>query len=197
MAESIEERAAAAEEEARILAEAEARGRTKGGRLRAAQKAMRDALIVQRVRESWTWAMIAEEAGIKPRQCQRVWESFRDGPGPLDIDPVSYVEELAMGYRISVGQFTALAANADNTAAAVGALKGANDAREKLLALVQSVGVVPEDLGTLKLHRDVQTVALTMLDAMAEFEAGRLDAEAVQDVFRSLMGISERPALTA
>lgn len=186
---SIEQQTKAVELSAAAQAEAERKGAARGARLRAAEKAMRDALIVQRVHESWTWPMIAEESGISVRQAQRVWESFRDQASPWDVDPSVYVEELARGYRITVGQFTALAATADNTAAAVGALKGANDAREKMMALMQSVGIVPEDLGTLKLHRDVRAVAVEMLDTMDAFERGELTAEMVTEVFREMMGI--------
>ena len=194
---SIEQTTQAVEADAAARAEAERKGAARGARLRAAEKAMRDALIVQRVHESWTWPMIAEESGISVRQAQRVWESFRDQPSPWDVDPSTYVEELARGYRITVGQFTALAASADNTAAAVGALKGANDAREKLMALVQAVGIVPDDLGTLKLHRDVREVATRMLDTMEAFEQGELTPEMVMDVFREMMGIGPRAELTA
>lgn len=193
---SIEERAKQAEADALALAEAEKRGRIKGGRLKAAETAMRNALIVQRVAEHWTWPMIAEEAGITARQCQRVAENYRSQPSPLDTGATELVEELARGYRTSIGQFTALAATADNTAAAVGALKGANAARESMLAVLQAVGHVPHDLGVLKLQRDVQQVALKMLDGIERFERGEITAAEVAGIFYELSGIS-RPELTA
>lgn len=194
---SIEQRAKAAGAEAQAIAEAERKGRVRGGRLNAAGKATRDLLIVQRVSEGWSWAMIADEAGVTARQCQRIAEAYRELPSPLSIDATTHVEELARGYRQSVAAFTALAAGADNTAAAVGALKGANDAREKMLMVLQAIGHVPHDLGTLKLQRDVTQVALTMLDTMEAFERGELDVAAVMDVFRDLMGIGMQQALSA
>jgi hypothetical protein len=188
---SIEARTAAQERiDAAHLAAAEAKAaRIRGGRLNAAQKATRDAVIVQRVAENWTWPMIADEAGISPRQCQRVAESYRELGSPLDVEPTKLVEELAVGYRTSIGAFTALAASADNTAAAVGALKGANDAREKLVAILQAIGHVPHDLGVLKLQRDVQTVALKMLDAVESFERGDIGVGELADVFYEMVGI--------
>lgn len=192
---SIAERAKTAEADAAAIAEAERKGRTRGGRLRAAETAMRNGLIVQRVHQQWTWPMIAEEAGVSARQCQRVYENYREGPSPFDVDPSQYVEELAIGYRISIGEFIALAASADNTAAAVGALKGANDAREKMLALMQAVGVVPEDLGVLKLHRDVQQVAQKMLDGIERFEAGLISSAELAAIFYEMAGIERRGEL--
>lgn len=171
-------------EEAALAAQA------KGRRLTAAKKALRDALIVQRVAEGWSWAMIADEAGLKPRQCQRIAEEYREHGSPLDVAPTQLVEELARGYRQSVSTFTALAAAADNTAAAVGAVKGANDAREKMVALLQAVGHVPHDLGTLKLQRDVQQVALRMFTAMEEFGRGELSREDVMAIFYEVTGIT-------
>lgn len=194
---SIEEQARAAVAEGRtvdeavrsIVAAAQA-AQAKGRRLTAAKKALRDALIVQRVAEGWSWAMIADEAGIKPRQCTRIAEEYRQHGSPLDVAPTQLVEELAVGYRQSVATFTALAAGADNTAAAVGALKGANDAREKMVALLQAVGHVPHDLGTLKLQRDVQQVALRMFEAMDAFARGELDRADVVAVFEEVAGIA-------
>lgn len=161
----------------------------RGGRLRVAQRALRDALIVQRVTEGWSWAMIAEEAAISARQCQRVANEYAENPSPLDVAPTQLIEELARGYRQSVSTFTALAASADNTAAAVGALKGANDAREKMIAVLQAVGHVPHDLGTLRLQRDVQQLALRMLDGVEAFERGDIDTGQLASIFYEMAGI--------
>lgn len=188
---SIEERTQRkAEREAKLeAAREEGRQQVRGGRLRAAAKAMRDQLIVQRVAEHWSWAMIADEAGISARQCQRVAEDYRGMPSPLDIDATALIEELARGYRQSVGTFSALAATADNTAAAVGAVKGANDAREKLISLLQAIGHVPHDLGTLRVQRDVQQLALRMLDGVEAFERGEIGAGELAAVFYEMAGI--------
>jgi hypothetical protein len=187
--ETVEERAKRVELEARQEEEARLRGQKKARRRTAAMTATRDLLIVQRVAEGWTWAMIAEEAGISLRQCQRVAEAYREMPSPLDIDPTTIVEELARGYRQSVSAFTALAASADNTAAAVGALKGANDARERMVAVLQAIGHVPHDLGVLKLQRDVQQVAVKMLEAVEAFERGDIESGELAAVFYDLAGI--------
>lgn len=178
-------------------AQAERAARARGGRLRAAEKALRDSLIVQRAAEGWTWPMIAEEAGISGRQCQRVAESYRGMPSPLDIAPTRLIEEMLLGYRMSITSFSVLAATADNTAAAVGALKGANDAREKMMGILQAVGHVPHDLGTLKLQRDVQQTAVRMLDAIELLERGELEAADVAAVFYEMAGITPVEELPA
>jgi hypothetical protein len=163
-------------------------------RLTRGQTAIRDALIVQRVTENWPWAAIAEEAGVSSRQAQRILKKYRENMrSPLDTPPTELIEELAVGYRGSVAIFTQLAATADNTAAAVGAIKGANDAREKFVSLMQAIGHIPNDLGTLKLQRDVEQVARQMLDAIERFRSGELDADALEATFYDIAGLPPVP----
>jgi hypothetical protein len=176
------------------VAERAKESEARGARVGAARQALRDALIVQRTQEQWSWEMIATEAGISIRQCQRVANAYQALPSPLEVAPTALVEELARGYRQTVASFTALAASADNTAAAVGALKGANDAREKLLAVLQAIGHVPNDLGVLRLQRDVEQIARGMLDAVERFRGGELDADGLEAVFFELANIPAVPA---
>lgn len=165
-----------------------------GGRLTAAKTALRNALIVQRATvDRWPWPMIAEEAGVSEKQCRRVVEDAGSAPSPLDVTQSDLIEEWATGYRQSITTLTVLAANADNTAAAVGAIKAANDARDKLIALLQAIGHIDHDLGTLKVQRDVEQIARRMLDAVEGLIAGELTAEGVRDVFFELAGVPQVP----
>lgn len=166
----------------------------KGGRLTASKLALRNALIVQRATaDRWPWNMVAEEAGISEKQCRRVVEDAGSTLSPFEATPTELIEEWATGYRQSISTLTVLAAGADNTAAAVGAIKGANDARDKLITLMQAVGHVPHDLGVLKVARDIERVATTMLDAVDQLKAGDISPDELAQVFYDLAGIPRAP----
>lgn len=183
-----------------------------GKRLSAARQALRDQLMVQRVAEDWPWEAIAAEAGISVAAARKaVAKRIADAPLNLKSDPVEVVERIFEGYQLSIGSFQALsaaAAESNNLAASVGALKGANDAREKLLALLQATGRLPQEMGTLRHLIDIRAIAVRMLDVMEDFErdmvlalglqedeerreAARAAAGKVRATFAELMGLDD------
>lgn len=145
-----------------------------GARLSAAQANLRDSRMVARVAQGWTWEAIAAEAGISPSAAKRaVARRRQDAPLRLNMDPVEVIEKIAEGYQLSIGDFESIASAAADThqlAVAVGAKKGANDAREKLLGLLQATGRLPQELGALRHLIDLRAIAVRMLDSMDEFD---------------------------
>jgi enamine deaminase RidA (YjgF/YER057c/UK114 family) len=90
----------------------------------------------------------------------------------LDKDVVEIVEGMVEELRTSIGDFekmTMAAMEANNLPVAVGAKKGANEAREKLRELLQSVGALPHDLGTLTHVIDLRAVVVEINTAVEEF----------------------------
>lgn len=186
----------------------------KGVRLSAAKQALRDQLMVQRVAEGWTWAMIAAESGISPGGAKlAVDRRLRDQPLGIDDDPVKVIETVFQGIQLSVGSFEALASAAiasEHYGAATSAMKGANDAREKIMMILQATGRLPQEMGALRHLMDVRSVAIRMLDTMEEFDremtlalglgtseaqrlAAREAAEKVRTTFAQLLGLEEGP----
>lgn len=178
------------------IADAAKREGAKGRRLTPAKTLLRNELIIQRrLVDEWEWPQIAEEAGIGVRQCKQVFDDAEKGAsGLLDQRPTGIIEEWLRGYRRSVVQFEALAVEADNTSAAVGAIKAANDARDKIIVLLQAIGHVPHDLGKIKVQRDLETIAASMFSAVEAFRRGDIDEEGVATVFYDAAGIDKPPA---
>jgi hypothetical protein len=184
-------------------------GKTPSGpRLNAAAAGLRDSLMVARSVQGWTWPEIAEEAGISVRQAQRAVEERRKAtPISINMDPAKVIEQAFEGFMLSVADFERLAAEAgkrDWLAVAVGAKKGANEAREKALALLQVVGRLPEDLSDLRHLIDLRRIAQRMLDGVADFkvavESGEeplAAAAALEEVFHELVGIDRPQQLPA
>lgn len=182
----------------------------KGPYLSAAAQGLRDSLMIARLIQGWTWAEIAEEAGISQSAAKRaVAERRKALPLTLSMDPAEIIERAFEGFMLSVADFERIAAEAgkkDWLSVAVGAKKGANEAREKALALMQVVGPLPQDLGDLRHLMDLRRIAQRMLDGVEDFrravEAGEpplAAAAALEGVFNELVGIEsgERPAIAA
>lgn len=139
-----------------------------------AQRMLRDSRIVQRVIQGWPWEAIATEAGLSVAGAKKAYAS-RHGQVPmaLSIDPVKVIEGIAEGYQLSIGDLEAIAADAvvrNQLAVAVGAKKGANDARDKLVHLLQATGRLPQDLAALRHLIDLRALGVRMLDVIDAFE---------------------------
>jgi hypothetical protein len=130
--------------------------------------------MVARKVQGWTWEAIAEEAGITPSAAIHAVKRRQEAvPIQFNADPVRVIEDIFTAYQLSIGDFEAIAAEAtmkDQLAVAVGAKKGANDARDKVLTLLQLTGRLPEQLGSLRHLIDLRQIAVRMLDAMDRFD---------------------------
>jgi hypothetical protein len=148
------------------------RGRTqpkresKTSRLSAARQSMRDTLMLTRVEsQGWTIREAAAEAGLTEKAAKNALKKKREAIGDslLDEDMVSIVESLIRQWQASIGDYEKLAVAAmDNNhpAVAVGAKKGADGAREKLTELLQAVGGLPHDLGTVTHTIEIRAVVM-------------------------------------
>jgi hypothetical protein len=185
----------------------------RGKRLKPGDQAQRDILILQRRAQGWTWDAIAVAAGLSERRARDAAAKRRaEAPLALKSDPVQIVEDVMLGLQLSVGRFEELAARYQESApaAAVGAAKAADDARLSVLALLQAVGRLPEDLTALRHITEQRALGGRMVDAIERFSertralAANLDAEAravleeavrdVECVFSEMIGLPQEVA---
>ena len=163
-----------------------------GPRLTAAKQGLRDSLIVARRAQGCHLDAIAAEAGVNERTVRRVLaERQAVGEALLDRDPIDVVKQMATQLEGSVADFEAMAsAYADtNPAAAIGAKKGADQAREKLLVLLQATGRMPKDLGGLGDLMVMRELASEMVDAVHAFKRGEVDGDHVEETFKRALGL--------
>lgn len=149
------------------------KAKASGPRLNAAKQSVRDTLIVARRHQNWPWEAIAKEAGISVSATKKAYYARRAvGENLLEEDPIEIIRMLVEGFQLSIGDLEQLAVAAveqKNLPAAVGAKKGANEARGKLQDLLQSVGVLPHELGTLRWHVEFRSVVVQLVDTMDGF----------------------------
>jgi hypothetical protein len=184
----------------------------KGARLTAAAQQVRDTLMIQRLAQGWDYHAIAAEAGISVSAAKRAIKARQEAaPLRLNADPVEVIERIFEGYQLSVGDLEAMAAEAQKKgqlSAAVGAKKAANEARDRMVAVLQATGRLPQELGALRHLIDLRAVAVRMNDTMDEFDeqmraAGKVKSEAerkrmvaeaaakVRTTFDQLLGIED------
>ena len=142
--------------------------------------------------QGWHLDAIAAEAGVNERTVRRVLADREAvGEALLDRDPIDVVKELATQLQASAGDFEAMAsAYADvNPAVAIGAKKGADQARERLLLLLQATGRIPRDMGVLGDLMGMRELGSEMVQAVHAFRQGEADADHIEDTFKRALGL--------
>lgn len=164
-------------------------------KMSAAQQSLRDQLMVQRLAEGWSYPDIALESGLTVAGAKAaIKRRLADAPLGLQTDPVKVIEGVFQGYQLSVGGLEAIAVQAvgaENFSAAVSAKKGANEARDKQIALLQATGRLPQELGALRHLIDLRAIAVRMLDAMDQFEKDAGDANVIEDELSRAAALTE------
>ena len=163
-----------------------------GPRLTAAKQGLRDSLIVTRRAQGFHLDAIAAEAGVNERTVRRVLaEREAVGEALLDRDPIDVVRQMAAQFQASVADYEAMASAyaGVHPSAAIGAKKGADQAREKLLVLLQATGRMPKDLGGLGDLMGLRALGEEMVDAVRAFKRGEVDAEHVEQTFTRALGL--------
>jgi hypothetical protein len=147
----------------------------KGGHgLTNAEKSLRDSLILQRRAQRWTWEEISEEVGLSVSACKRAAKKKRETMMKLlDMDPIEVVKKIVEGFEASIGDLEAMAVEyaSAHPSAAVGAKKGADEARRNLITLLQSIGFLPKELGTIRWVVEVRQIVELLTTSVTRFEA--------------------------
>lgn len=170
-----------------IAQEAKDQGAT-GGRLPSAKTQLRDSMIVARVAQGLSYAVVAEEAKVTKRTVERVVAAARLR-SPLEEQPMRLLEELAVGLRLAIGDFEAMALAwfDSNQSAALGAKKASVEARAQLATLMADVGKLPSNLELFRTETALRRVAEEMLKTMRAVAAGEMDVSEAIDRFREML----------
>ncbi len=120
------------------------------------------------------------------------------GEALLDRDPIDVVRDLAVQFEGSVADFEAMAsAYVETNPTAIGAKRGADQARERLVLLLQATGRMPKDMGGLGDLMGMRELASDMVAVVHAFKRGEADADAVEETFTRALGLGQRRELPA
>jgi hypothetical protein len=189
--------AADAENAPVVFVPEEPEGGTK--RLTVYEQVERNLRVVHRKMRGEFWEDIAKDEGITVRRCKAIMLEFRQtNPTLRHHDPVEVVDELLEGYAQDIRDLVAQYEKADtegNRNAAVGSINSRMAARERITALLQGIGVLPQDLGTMHLVIDGRVMAEKVMSVLERFELPDDLFEELERVFDVEGTATELPAL--
>jgi hypothetical protein len=141
--------------------------------------------------------MIAQHHGVQERQARRIYEEWRDENLETQVavrDAREWLFDLIIRYEEIIGSLALVAAEADNDAARVGALKAQMAALDRLTELFALAGLLPRNPRTEIEVRDlVQKVAL-VIGQVADGDVPAVDArQEVLALLPSYRGTSGLP----
>jgi hypothetical protein len=120
----------------------------RGRRLPAARKVERDRAIVADRARGLTWRMIAQRHGVQERQARRIYQEWRDANLETQVavrDAREWLFDLIIRYEEIIAGLALVAAEADNDAARVGALKAQMAGLDRLTELLVIAGLLPQN----------------------------------------------------
>lgn len=124
---------------------------------------------------------IAATFGVERTTVQRVKREWRaSAPTLRNADPLEIIDEMLIGFQADLEELAFLSASAKSDNARIGAINARMVAREKIMHLLQSTGVLPHDLGKLKIEVDVRYIAARLVAIMGKHEVA-------EDIQRELM----------
>lgn len=117
-------------------------------------------IVAMRVRGK-PWSVIAAKHNLKVRRCQYIFAEWKSlNPTLRHHDPIDIVDELLYGYQAVLQD---LAEDVDKAPPGSAQRVGANNSKlrayREMAELLQAVGALPNDLGTLSLLVDGQITA--------------------------------------
>ena len=159
-------------------------------RLPAAQKVARDVEIALDRARGLTWAKIAERHGISERQAREIVRGHRQGVLAEGVDPVAECADVLAQIDQIIEELALVAVEAAQDSVRLGAVNGRLKAIQARAGIAQAVGLLPLDLGLVRVEFENQQLIADMLDLFGRYGA---PPEAVDE----LKTIWQRPRVFA
>lgn len=125
------------------------------------------------------WHKIAEEFDVSERQARKIWFAWRETrqTNLRGRDPLEIVWEAAERYEAWIEQAAELALTTEHDSTRLGAIKVQARLEEQLTSLLQEVGILPKNLGRLRIDWDVRWMIEQIVTVFKE-EKVPVDAQA-------------------
>lgn len=155
----------------------------------SAEKVERDRNIVAAKARSLSTATVAQTFDVSERTVETVMAEYRASqPSLRSVDPIEVVEQTIFELRGAIEELALISSNAKQDAVRVGAVSKRVDTIKQLTHLMQSTGVLPNDLGTLKVDMDVRAFASVVLNVFKEEGIPEEAVARVMDEIRKFTG---------
>lgn len=142
---------------------------TQKKRATAAEQAARNEEIVAAKMRGMSCTALARTYGLSRQRITQICAEYREASPSLRAkDPAEIVDELLEGYQADIEELVILAATTQADSVRVAAIKSRMDARGKIADLLQEAGVLPHDLGQIKVEIDARMTAVRVLSILKQ-----------------------------
>lgn len=144
------------------------RGRKPG--LTEEERLERNAELVRDRLRGQSWAYLAEKYNIQILQCRRIYNEWRQENAATyeGRDPIKIVHSMLDRLESWVEQLAEVADSSGTDTTRIAAINAQLNALTRTAELMQATGILPHDLGTLRLELDVQTLAVKLVTVLTE-----------------------------
>jgi len=133
-----------------------------------------------------SWPFLAEKYGIRAQQCKEVYNRWRaeNQSTYQGRDPIAIVHSMLDRLEAWVEQLAEVADTTSTDAVQIAAINAQMSALTRTAELMQATGILPHDLGTLRLELDVQSLAVKLVSVLTEQGASPEMKRAILDTLR-------------
>jgi hypothetical protein len=159
--------------EARSIEEMTERQERKRGRkpgLSEDERLERNAELVRDRLRGQSWAYLCEKYNLRDAMVRRIFSDWRkeNQPTYAGRDPIKIVHSMLDRLESWVEQLAEVADSSTTDAIKISAINAQLNALTRTAELMQATGILPHDLGTLRLELDVQTLAVKLVTVLTE-----------------------------
>ena len=144
------------------------RGRKPG--LTEDERLERNAEIVRDRLRGQGWPYIADKYGLTVTTCQEIYGAWRQQNTSTYVgrDPIAIVHSMLDRLESWVEQLAEVADVSATDTTRIAAINAQLNALTRTAELMQATGILPHDLGTLRLELDVQTLAVKLVTVLTD-----------------------------
>lgn len=176
----------AADARARAKA-AGARGRADRGDLTRAQRALRDTAIIASLHAGEEVKAVAKEFGITRRAVELIRQRHERAPSILSEAPAEIFGRMISTYDDLIHVYTRVAEDTLERAPAVcvQAIRSAAEVHERRLVLMQTAGMLPQDLRLFRSQQEMDEAGGRLQELLARAVDEEWPVQALYDEFRA------------
>ncbi len=147
------------------------------------ERLKRDAAIIQLLNRGISPESAGAQFGLSGSRVRRLKKEWMTtAPDQQDLDPSGLVRDTMANYEAAIEELALVAARSGHGPTKVAAIRVRLEALRGRMELLQSVGVVPHDLGQIRVLDDAQFVARQIADVFERFGVSDEVTDAVLDV---------------
>ena len=136
--------------------------------------AQRDAEIVAAKMRGLSWSQISATYDVSVTRCKEIHRAYRESNKTLrHHDPLDIVDEVLEGYQGAVEELALISATTNSDTARVGAINSKMTAYQRIVELLQGIGVLPHDLGQLKVEVDARFAAEAVVAVLHQYNVSQ------------------------